>query len=788
MFFNSLNKIINIKKLFYFQTKPAMRSEIAPLFFLFLAVVIYYWPQVTLQAIPFSGDPAGSDILQVHLPYLAYSAEKLQLFSTPLWTSRIGNGYPLFANGVSSFLYPLTQALFLILPPIKAFATLFPLHALIAALAMYWYCRTIGIREWGATLASLTFAFSGYFVGHMKHVNYFMSASLAPLAFACVSRYRATRSLKFALILGAVIALMLFAGSSQVVYQTILFLAFTSILYIIGAYFQKLIASHSWKERLVQGLHLMGNWMGFAVVAALALAAFSAVQILPTWELAHYSTRELVSSFSFATSFPFHPKNLLTFLEPFAYGNPAYQSYTYSWDELINHVGLFWENIGYVGLIPLFLAAVAIPFIFWKRAWALLVWLGALIFAVLLVMGKYYPVYAWCFKWLPGFSSFRIPGRYLLWVDFSIAVLAGFAFQQLLDALLNIKKIIFSKRIVSFIGIALLCAAFFDLMVFGYHYNAMDRLDIKAWEKIPRTAQFLSEHSGFRFATYFTGQYFQQLIDREGGWQNDLLWLQNVRELLPPDHSLFYRIESLPDYSPLPLYRGSKFFEIANKDVFDTVTVEQTPTVLEYVFHMSDRNIALLRQANVKYVLSPAPLDSPLINEAAHFILNDPHESVYIYELARVQPRAYLTARAIAVSSKDEAASALSQNDFDANIALAEYSSLPPLDAGNYQSSITEPQEGLYKIVTETDGNALLVLNESWYPGWHATIDGTATDVFPVNLAFQGIIVPKGNHQIEFQYRSTYFFLGAIISGVSWLILFFLIVSRWFSQHRPSLR
>ncbi|MFA4873444.1 MAG: YfhO family protein [Patescibacteria group bacterium] len=758
-------------------------AHLSPFLFLFLAVVIYYWPQVTLQAVPFSGDPAGSDLLQVHLPYLAYSAERLKEFSAPLWTSRIGSGYPLFANGASSFFYPLTQALFLILPPIKAFAALFPLHALIAALAMYWYCRTIGIKEWGATLAGITFAFSGYFVGHLKHVVYFMSASLTPLAFVCVSRYRATRSPRQALALGAVLALMLFAGSSQVVYQTILFLAFTSILYIIGAYFQKLIASHSWKERLVQGLHLIGNWVRFAAVAAIALAALSAVQILPTWELVHYSTRELVSSFSFATNFPFHPKSLLTFLEPFAFGNPAYLSYTDSWNELINKVGLFWENIGYVGLIPLFLAAASLPFIIWKRAWRQLIWLGALLFAIFLAMGKYYPVYAWCFKWIPGFSSFRIPGRYLLWVDFSIAVLAGFAFQQLLDALLHIKKIIFSKRIVSFIGIALLCAAFFDLMVFGYHYNAMDRLEIKVWEKTPQSAEFLSQQNGFRFTTFFTGQYYQQLINIQGGWQNDLLWLQNVRELLPPDHSLFYRVESLPDYSPLPLDRSNKFFDIAHNNVFDTITIKQTPAISKYAYHMRDHNLSLLGLANVKYILSPVLLDSPLINETAHIILNEASESIYIYELTRVQQRAYLTARAIAVSSKDEATSALSQNDFDANIALAEYSSLPSLNASNYQAAITHTQEGLYKILTETDGNALLVLNESWYPGWRATIDGAETAIFPVNLAFQGIIVPEGEHRIEFQYRSQYFFWGAIVSGIAWFTLLIFTIQYWYRRH-----
>ncbi|MEW6610903.1 MAG: YfhO family protein [Patescibacteria group bacterium] len=757
-----------------------------PVLFIFFTVIIYYWPQVTMQAIPYSGDPAGTDLLQVHFPYLAYSSEKLKDLSLPLWTSRVGGGYPLFANGASSFFYPLTQIPFLFLPPLKAFVALFPLHALIAAMGMYWYCRTIGIKSWGATLAGITFAFSGYFVGHLKHVIYFMSASLTPLAFVCVSRFRITHSLKYALMLGVTLTSMLFAGSSQVVYQSILFLVLTTILYCIGTYYQRAITSPSWKERLTQGLSLIKTWGTFALLTALTFVTLSAVQVLPTWELAHHSTRELASSYSFATTFPFHPKNLLTFIEPFEFGNPAYLTYTENWNELTDRVGLFWENIGYLGLIPLLLSIVALPFMVRKRAWYYLVWLCALLFAIALVLGKYSPLYAWSFKWIPGFSSFRVPGRHLLWVDFSLAILAGYAFQQLVDLLLRARKIIFPKTVITLLGITLLGIAFFDLMVFGYHYNAMNKLKIKTWESAPHAATYLNQHNEYRFTTFFTGQYYQQLISLRGGWQNDLRWLTLVRELLPPDYSLFYRIESLPDYSPLPLGRSNSYYSITHTNMFDSVIAKGSPPSFD-AYHLKDDTIKLLGLANVKYILSPVPLNSLLMNEAARMTINDASASVYLYELTIAQPKVYLTTNAVTVSSKDEAAATLMQSDYQAANAIVEYTTLPSLNAVQSHAAITSSEEGSYTVRTSTDGSALLVLNESWYPGWRATIDGNDTQIIPVNLAFQGIVVPKGEHTVRFQFQSKTFFWGAMISGIGWLMIILLTIQllhrRWLTAH-----
>jgi hypothetical protein len=45
-----------------------------------------------------------------------------------------------------------------------------------------------------------------------------------------------------------------------------------------------------------------------------------------------------------------------------------------------------------------------------------------------------------------------------------------------------------------------------------------------------------------------------------------------------------------------------------------------------------------------------------------------------------------------------------------------------------------------------------LVLNERYYPGWRATVDGRPAEVYPTNLVMRGLIVPAGTTLVELQF------------------------------------
>ena len=62
--------------------------------------------------------------------------------------------------------------------------------------------------------------------------------------------------------------------------------------------------------------------------------------------------------------------------------------------------------------------------------------------------------------------------------------------------------------------------------------------------------------------------------------------------------------------------------------------------------------------------------------------------------------------------------------------------------------------------------------------GWKAFIDGNETKIYRTNHGFRGIVVPKGNHKIEFTYSPESFTISKNLSMVfSYLIILLLLVT-----------
>jgi uncharacterized membrane protein YfhO len=73
-------------------------------------------------------------------------------------------------------------------------------------------------------------------------------------------------------------------------------------------------------------------------------------------------------------------------------------------------------------------------------------------------------------------------------------------------------------------------------------------------------------------------------------------------------------------------------------------------------------------------------------------------------------------------------------------------------------------------------------VSEIYHPDWEAWIDGTPVPIHRTNVAFRGVQVPAGEHELVFKFRSTSLFASAITSALTATLT--LLVAVWLLLRR----
>jgi hypothetical protein len=93
-------------------------------------------------------------------------------------------------------------------------------------------------------------------------------------------------------------------------------------------------------------------------------------------------------------------------------------------------------------------------------------------------------------------------------------------------------------------------------------------------------------------------------------------------------------------------------------------------------------------------------------------------------------------------------------------------------------------QPGWLQLQVSTQQPALLVLAESYYPGWTAWVDGTPAEIYRTDIAFRGVSVPAGTHTVRMEFRPAIFPISiAVSAGTAVLLGLF-----WWGRRRLSRR
>lgn len=89
------------------------------------------------------------------------------------------------------------------------------------------------------------------------------------------------------------------------------------------------------------------------------------------------------------------------------------------------------------------------------------------------------------------------------------------------------------------------------------------------------------------------------------------------------------------------------------------------------------------------------------------------------------------------------------------------------------------------KLTTSSPDQSILVLTDTYYPGWKAKIDNQPTKIYRANFLFKAIILPPGSHRIEFYYQPTHFYLSLIVSLLTLLSLIFYMFKKSTQKEKP---
>jgi hypothetical protein len=97
--------------------------------------------------------------------------------------------------------------------------------------------------------------------------------------------------------------------------------------------------------------------------------------------------------------------------------------------------------------------------------------------------------------------------------------------------------------------------------------------------------------------------------------------------------------------------------------------------------------------------------------------------------------------------------------------------------AANFTDArITDVQPGTQRVdfTVECEQPSIVLIAQSFYHPWRATVNGSSTPLWRANYAFQALQVPAGKHQVTVSYRDAKLHLGAAISVIALMACVFL--------------
>jgi hypothetical protein len=737
-----------------------------------------------LKYSPWNNGPEVSNYLLMDqyltfIPQHEFVHQEWERGNFPLWNPRLCCGMPNLASIQGALLFPI-NLLLLPLDPFQAGGPAAFLKLFLAGLFTMLYLRLIGASDAGAFLAGLVFSLGGFMIvwlGH-PHVN---AAMWLPLLLYFVEKTFRTASgpaadpfaapagrawIGFALAFG----FMLLGGHPPTAIH---------ITLLVVIYFLFRLAGPG-REQPFGRVLLLGG----ALLAGVLLAA---AQILPFLEYYRQSSSGLSSASLSKWSQHLSVPTLIQFLVPYYNGSPVkgFQdlSVLLGWDEPLN----FNERTAYVGILPLYLALLAVTCQRCRFTWF---YSCVAVVSLLVVYGV--PPFPALVHALPVLRDVY-QNRLLLFIAFSLAVLAGLGWDRLGRTENRRRSLWVLAAFWIVIGIVFggvlwgACGSEFANLDAARQHFLLRQVLLLAGGLLASGVVVFCASAGKRWLAAAIGlgwiavdllcfgRGYNPAIPRDRYYPAtpaiDWLKTNTGRSRFMGDNTVFTpntaAIYGLDDA------RGCDFMSVRRYEELITGSAGYFWFYLSCPPSLTPESFPLL---NVKYVLLPESLsyqpdgyDLVYTNDVAIYRNRDCVDRampVYDYQVER-DPAAILNR--VRSRSFDPRRILLLEEEPDPRAAPAEGLAAPADADTSVRITSYKPDEVRIEACLPRPG--FLLLLDTYYPGWTAMVNGRPEKIYRADYNFRAVSLPAGKAEVRFSYRPASVRLGMALSIASFLAL-----------------
>lgn len=758
------------------------------------------------------------DVSIAYLPLRTSAAEAIAEGHLPLWESRMGNGFPVLAEGQAGVFYPPHLLGYTGLPQYQVYAILVWLHCALGAAFMALFCRELGMRLMPCLLAGLTYGWSGFFITHVMHITMLEAAAWIPALLLCLEKWlRNPRAHGWLVGAAAALALQELAAMPQIFFYSLL----TAMLYLLIGAAGRVPAGEGIRQPA---------WVGRVAMAAVAVALgavlLAAVQVVPTKSLVGASDRQSVTAGKLR-ELALLPRNLAYFVHPYLLGSYAEGDY-FGRDH-------HYEVCGFTGTVALLFAIVGGVC---GRGRARVFALCIIPLSLFLALANQNPLYEFLVH-VPGFNWFRGAGRYVLLTGIGVSLLAAYGVQALgtvrrapalvawigllclclwavtwvglrmggslivprLEAVVReegatpsavqkearekheflIQRLSPSDPItllvllslglpaalclahrlrpfdVRLVGEAAVAVTLVQLFVFARDYNPS--IEPSYYTQAPELCRHVDSRAFHCLFIHGQSRITDSVIPTPNhGWAaGDLGRYWREREFLRPNRQVLYGLRSANVFYALVPARYWDIDRLLNATLDGRVDAASGLTAA--------RPEQVLRAMGVSVVCTADPdalADLPVIRRYPTWIAR---------RNPGAMPLAWFADRPVFCPDRESALRYIASADFGVRTPAVELEPGTDLSlgqAGQRGKVISVSNDrGNVRVRCETDGRCLLVIRETWDSHFRCLIDGQETPILRANYLYRGVVVPPGEHEVEFRYVARDLQIGAAISGVA---------------------